>query len=177
MLCVTHFERSKVTEDGLDLTIKTCQAGADAIPYSALLQSSVVIFKNVKGNVNQEDWNQLITRLQESKVSAQDKGILWSLLNNAEAGKFDEKDEDNIIKIIEIYNEKTRFRGEEYIRIGAYFFNQTNYPIKALPYLQQAMKRLPPDNPAIQKMLQQLSEVGRQDWVDNLQQYSNKPST
>ena len=177
LLCVTRFERSKVTEDGLDLTIKTCQAGADAIPYSALLQSSVVIFKNVKGNVNQEDWNQLITRLQESKVSAQDKGILWSLLNNAEAGKFDEKDEDNIIKIIEIYNEKTRFRGEEYIRIGAYFFNQTNYPIKALPYLQQAMKRLPPDSPAIKKMLQQLNEVGRQDWVDNLQQYSNKPST
>lgn len=58
----------------------------------------------------------------------------------------------------------------QYLRIAAYIFNETHEPIRALPFLEDAVRQSSLDDPQIQKMLGELESLGRQDWVDRILQ-------
>ena len=64
-LCNTYFERSENNLDNLDKAIEACQAGADKLPFSAILSNNVIIYKTQRGTVTQEDWDKFLERLIE----------------------------------------------------------------------------------------------------------------
>lgn len=167
-LCSTYFEYSNKDPDNqmFDMAISSCEEGASVLPSSALLMNNVVIFKTIKGSIEEENWTDFLVRLESAPASAQNKGILWTTLSNAEIGII--KNHTKVIKTIEIFNKKTTFQPEEYLRIAAYIFNETDEPIKAFNYLKKAIELSGTDYPPIRKMLLELTEAGRQDWVDEL---------
>ncbi|WP_339616430.1 hypothetical protein [uncultured Gilvimarinus sp.] len=173
-LCTTHFELSgkKGQEHHLDLAIETCQEGAEHLPQSAILMNNVVIYKTKKGSVTDEDWQLFLERLKGSVMSVQNKGILWVTLDNAERHMYN--NERAVLKTIDIITSKTTLRPEEYLRVGAYLFNDTHEPIKAFDHLKRAVELAPVGDPAIQKMLNELAIAGRQDWVARLKEVQVK---
>lgn len=177
-LCNTYFEISKKNSDGkaLDLAVETCKKGADRLPDSAVLMNNVVIYKTFKGSVTQGDWDEFLRRMEHvSVMSVQNKGILWVTLTNAENDKYD--NEPAVLRTIEIITSNSTLKPDEYLRVAAYIFNKTLEPIKAFAYLEKAVELSPVDDPAIHKMLQELAEAGRQDWVDRLVKVQNAKKT
>ncbi|MCY1339280.1 hypothetical protein D9M69_251600 [compost metagenome] len=167
-LGATYFELSKQQADSpyLELAIKNCREGSERIPQSAILANNVVIYKTVQGSVTQQDWDVYLQRLRGAPMTVQNKGILWVTLNNAERRKY--KNEQGVLETIEIITSRTTLRPSEYLRVAAYVFNETHEPIRAFAYMQRAVELSSPDDPAIQKMLRELVQAGRQDWVDRL---------
>lgn len=169
MLCTTHFELSNQQKDRelhLDLAINTCQKGAEHLSQSTVLMHNVLIYRAVKGDEADDDWARFLLRLQNAPMNIQNKGILWVTLQNAEKGVL--KNEKGILETIDIMAAKATLQPAEYLRLGAYVFNETHVPIRALAYLQKAVELSPPGDPVIQKMLGELVAAGRQDWVDRL---------
>ncbi len=166
-LCTYYFKISNQEKDNqyLDIAIETCQEGAEKTK-SAPLMSNVVIFKTIKGTINQSDWNILLDRLQQAPMNSQNKGIIWTTLNN-----LDRKiplDENGVLRTIEIISARTTFSSGEYLRLAAYIFNETHQPQKAFAYLQRAVEFSVANDPAIVKTLSELSEAGREDWAEEL---------
>ena len=174
LLCNTYFERSRQKPDShdLDLAIKTCQDGAVALNHSAILANNIVIYKTIKGTITDGDWDYFLERLKISPATAQIKGILWVTLANAENKRY--SNEEAVLKTIEIITKKTNLNPNEYLRLAAYIFNETQEPIKAIEYLKKAVELAHEEDPAIKKMMHQLSEAGRQDWVDQLMEWKRQ---
>lgn len=168
-LCGAYFERSgqKSESSELDLAIETCQKGAAQLPHSALLMNNVVIYKTLKGTVTEEDWKLFLVRLRQVNMTVQNKGILWVTLSNAERRRYN--NEDAVLETIEIITGKATLHSAEYLRVAAYIFNETSQPTKAFPYLERAIEQARPGDPAIRKMLGELNEAGRGDWVERLE--------
>ncbi|MZR62441.1 hypothetical protein [Alcanivorax sp. DP30] len=167
-LCTSHFRlRQKGSNDPhLNMAIDVCQRGADRISDSVVLMNNVVIYKTIKGSVTEQDWEALLGRLERAPMTVQNKRVLWVTLNNVDYGLFD--NEKKVLRVIDIITGKTKLRTHEYLRVAAYIFNDTHEPIKALPFLEAAVRQSSLDDPDIQKMLAQLKAVGRQDWVDHI---------
>lgn len=167
-LCTTYYRlREKGKDDpNLNLAIKTCRDGADFLPDSAVLMHNVVIYKTVKGSVTDEDWNEFLTRLGRARINVQNKAILWVTLDNVDYGLIN--NEKYVLKVIDIITSKAKLRPQEYLRVAAYIFNDTHEPIRALPLLKMAVKTSSIDDPEIKKMLGNLQDIGRQDWVDSI---------
>lgn len=167
-LCTTYFQLSKqdTSSPYLDQAIETCQQGAELTQAPALL-SNVVIFKTIKGSVTQADWDHFLQNLERAPMSPQNRKTLWVMLNNV-----DRKiplDESGMLRTIDAVTRRATFAPNEYLRLGAYIFNETHEPHRAFAFLQRATELSPPDDPAITKMLKELTEAGRQDWVERLQ--------
>lgn len=170
-LCSTHFELSGSEPDNphLDRAIAICEEGARALPESAILMNNVVIYKTVKGTVTDDDWGRFINRLENAHMNIQNVGILWVTLSNAERNKYD--NEAAVLETIDLIAGRAKLRSAEYLRIGAYIFNQTSQPRRALDYLALAVEAASIDDPAIIKMEKELIAAGRQDWIDYLQDF------
>lgn len=168
-LCAAYFERwrgDKENSPDLDSAIKTCQDGATHLPNSAALASNVVVYKAVKGNLIEKDWDDFLRRLDGMTMSAQNIGVLWVMLGNAEQGVL--RNDAAFFELIDVVTRKVILQPSEYLRLGAYIFNETQEPIRAFAHLQRAVELSSPDDPMIQKMLRELVAAGRQDWVNKL---------
>lgn len=175
-LCTAYFNPNNQREDDyyLDKAISTCSEGAKKT-LSAPLFSNIVIFKTIKGNVNENDWKNLLDSLQKSPMDTQNRGIIWINLNNLE--RKIPLDENGVLKTIEIISERTDFSSNEYLRLAAYIFNETHRPKKAFTYLKRAVETASTDDPVIIKMLKELSEAGREDWAKELSLIAQKRKT
>lgn len=167
ILCTSYFDRSNSDRGSpyLDMAISTCKAGADMTGSPSLL-SNVVIFKTLKGNVTQKDWEAFLQGLQDTPMSPQNKDIIWIILDNIDRGI--PLDEYGILRTIEITTSRAKFKPQDYIRLGAYIFNETHQPQKAYNYLQQAVELSEPGDISVEKMLSELRDAGREDWARNL---------
>ena len=173
ILCTNYFDRSNSDKESsyLDLAISTCKQGANQTQAPPLL-SNVVIFKTVKGTVTQDDWNQFLLRLQAAPMSPQNTKVVWTMLDNVE--RQIPLSDDGVQKTIEIIANRALFNPHEYIRMGAYFYNETQEPSKAYPYFQHAVEVAAPGDADVQKMLMELKEAGREDWVEKLNKVQAK---
>lgn len=169
-LCSTHFQRSGQRPDspGLTIAIDTCEQGTKVLPESASLQSNLLIFKAIRGDATQADWDRLVERLDNVRMTTQNRRILWVTLDNVERGILD--NEKATLRVIESITSRSRLHPAEYRRVAAYIFNETNEPVKAFPFMQRAVEFSPPDDPENQKMFHELRSIGREDWAERLEQ-------
>lgn len=167
-LCVTHFRlsNSKPDDPHLQKAIDVCEQGAKALPESVVLMHNVVIYKTVQGTVTEKDWEDFLFRLEHARIDSQNKRILWHTLGNVDLGLFD--DEEKVLRVIDVIASRSELEASQYLRVAAYIFNETQQPMKALPFLEKAALVSAEDDPDILKMLQQLQSLGRQDWVDRI---------
>ncbi len=172
-LSSTLFENRMLNDNYLSSAIIISEKGTSALPNSVLLASNLVIFKEEAGMATNQDWEQLVFRIETNPVTTQSKGVLWALLSNAERGKYTDQ-EENIIKIIETFSRKTNFKTIENIRLGAYIHNNTNTPEKAFDFLLKATRNSKKSDPDITNMLFQLEKAGRSDWVRSLENHMRK---
>jgi len=151
----------------LDRAIATCEQGA-AVTGSAMLLSNAVIYKTIRGDVSPADWERLLARLPQVTMNVQNKSIVMVMLSNARRGRA--LDEDGMLRMLDIFNSRTRFRSNEYLQMAEYINNKTQQPEKALPFLRRAVEAAPPDDPEIAKALTQLREIGQEKWVGELEE-------
>lgn len=168
-LCTAYFVRSGDDKKSpfLDQAISTCQQGAELTNAPTLL-SNVVIFKTIKGSVNEADWNNFLKRLGEVPMSAQNQGILAVTLNNLDKGIL--LDERGVLRTIDLIADRAVLDSSEYIRIGAYIYNETHQPRRAFDFFAKAVLLMHEDDAQAVALLQQLTEAGRDDWVQRLRQ-------
>ncbi|MGB3394778.1 MAG: hypothetical protein WA956_10400 [Stenotrophomonas sp.] len=151
----------------LDLAINTNRQGA-TITGSAVMLSNIVIYRTIRGDVTEADWEALLARLPQVPTSAQNKAIAFAHLHNAERGMA--LDEANVVKLLEITIDRMPLLSSEYLRMAAYIHNQTRVPEKSLPFLKLAVAAAPPGDPDIAKMLGELDEMGNTEWVEQLEE-------
>lgn len=176
VLCGAYVDRSgfKAGNPWLDQAITTCEQGA-AATGSATLLSNVVIYKTIRGDVSQVDWERLLARLPQVTMNAQNRNIARVMLNNAELGK--PLDEDGMVGMLEIISARAQFTSNDYLRMAAYVHNNTRHPEKAFPFLRRAVESAPADDPGIAKMLTQMNELGYTDWVEQLERVRRAQET
>lgn len=147
------------------LAISTSVSGAERT-QSAPLMVNVVTFKTIAGQVVEADWDRLLRRMRVVPMSAENVNVLWVILGNAEKGI--PVDERKLMELMEIVSSRASLAPGEYLRIGAYIYNDSMQPSKALSYLKTAVKVSGPGDPDIARMMEQLSAAGRGDWVEEL---------
>lgn len=168
-LCATEFEQAKLRGGGGEIgrAVEVCEAGAAAIPGSMLLMHNVLVFRGMMGQESDQDWNRFLERLRKVKMKNQDQGALWVTLLGAERGHLN--NERYILETIDIATAKMNLTSTQYLRVGAFIFNETEQPVKAFKYLKYAVEAAPPSDPAVVRMLSQLRAAGLDDWVQRLQ--------
>lgn len=167
-LCGTHFDRSKGAPNELDKAIETCQEGMQTIPGSVSMASNVMIYKTIRGDVNQADWDALLQRLDAAPMTVQVVGIMWVILGNAERGQI--KNEKGVISVIDSVSRRAVLNVGQCLRIAAYLFNQTHEPYRSYAFMARAVSVAPAGDAKIEKMYRELTAVGREDWVMRLKQ-------
>jgi len=151
----------------LDLAIVITSEGARALPNSALLPSNALIYKSINGTVASQDWDLFLSRMRHATMNAQNKGIVWTFIRNANRGI--PMDERGVLQTIEISSDRIAFTADQNLQAGAFIYNKTREPGKALSYFQAAVKASPPDDPGVVKLIAQLRELGPQDWAQQLE--------
>lgn len=169
-LCGTEFERAKLRGGGVEIgrAVDVCEAGATAIPGSMLLMHNVLVFRGMMGRESDQDWNRFLDRLRKVKMKNQDQGALWVTLLGAERGHLN--NERHILETIDIATAKMKLTSTQYLRVGAFIFNETEQPVRAFRYLRHAVEAAPPSDPEVIIMLSQLKAAGLDDWVLRLQE-------
>ncbi|MCL7713175.1 hypothetical protein [Stenotrophomonas mori] len=167
-LNAVYVDRSgfKAGNPWLDKAIATCEQGALATD-SAVLQSNAVIYKTIRGDVSAQDWERLHARLPSMVMNVQNKGIALNLLSNVERGMA--LDEDGVVDTWESMQARTEFSPGVYLRMASYVHNRTERPERALLFLRRAVELTPPGDPEIRRLFAQLVDVGREDWLHELQ--------
>ena len=151
----------------LDRAIVITSEGARVLPNSALLPSNALIYKSINGTVASQDWDLFLSRMRHATMNAQNKGIVWTFIRNANRGI--PMDERGVLQTIEISSDRIAFTADQNLQAGAFIYNKTREPGKALSYFQAAVKASPPDDPGVVKLIAQLRELGPQDWAQQLE--------
>lgn len=169
-LAGVYASRAASRADSPDLTraIEISQKGV-GFTGSLPLLSNIVINKTIKGDVTQKDWDQYLQRLRQVPMSVQNRNTVWALLSNFERGV--PLDKEGVRQAIEIVSMRwDAFGSYENLRFGAFIYNETRQPSKALAFLRQAVELAEPGDPDIAQMLAGLKTVGREDWARELEQ-------
>ena len=163
-----HAGRSGLVPGSSELAkaIDVSQTGV-RLTGSVPLQANVVIYKTIKGNVSEADWNEYLERLKRAPMHVQNRLSVSVLLNNVELGTG--LDKERVGEVAEIACGKDGFQFYEYLRFGAYIYSETDSPDKGLPCFHRAMELAPADDPNVAKMLADLKSIGRGDWAQQLE--------
>lgn len=151
----------------LDRAIAITSEGARVVPDSALLPSNALIYKSINGSVVPQDWDMFLSRMRHVTMNAQNKGIVWTFIRNANRGI--PMDEEGVLQTIEITANRVVFTADQNLQAGAFIYNKTNEPGKALSYFHEAVKASPPDDPAVDKLIVQLQKLGPREWAEQLE--------
>jgi len=133
---------------------------------SAVMQSNVVVYKTIRGDVTPDDWQALQLRVAVAPVNVQNRGISNILLNNVDLGLA--LDHDAVAAVLKTMARRVEFDRDENLRIATFVYNETSQPLEALMYMRHAVELSAPDDPVIAALFSQLSAVGRDDWVREL---------
>lgn len=151
----------------LDQAIAITSEGARVLPDSALLPSNLLIYKSINGTVAPQDWDMFLSRMRHATMNAQNKGIVWTFIRNVSRGI--PMDERGVLETIEIASSRMAFTADQNLQAGAFIYNKTREPGKALSYFHAAVKASSADDPAVSKLIAQLHELGPQDWAQQLE--------
>jgi protein O-mannosyl-transferase len=157
----------------LDKAITTVEEAA-ARTGSASAYSNIVIYKTIKGSVDQTDWNRLAARLEEVPMLPANKNILWTTLANVRA-KIG-LDEAQTLRVIDIIARRAELSPADHLGIGSNIYVHMSRVDAALPYFLRAAAALPSGDPNIITLREELRTQGREQWADAIDQANARSS-
>lgn len=161
-----HFDRYNQSKDEVHLqrAIEANQAGLYHV-NSPALASNVVIYRSIQGTITDNDWQHLLTALQDAPHGWQNKSVVWTLLSNLERG-FD-LDEHWMAQVVEVLPSKAGLSDSEYLRLAIFMYKNSE-PEQALPYFIEFAKKTPPESRTLNRIIGELAEAGHDHWVEQL---------
>lgn len=151
----------------LDQAIATVEEAASRTG-SASAYSNIVIYKTIKGTVVQADWDRLAGRLEEVPMLPANKNILWTTLANVRA-KIG-LDETQVLRVVDIIARRAEFSPADHLNIGSNIYLHMSQVDAALPYLLRAAEALPPSDPRITALRDEMRAQGREQWGEAIEQ-------
>lgn len=162
-------DRSKLkpTED-LRKAVSITEQGTHSVKDPTLLLSNLLIYKTILGTAQKADWQRFIQSFQKAPINAQNRRIVWTYIDNSVGGRI-VMDEQEMLKVIDISNERAPFSANQNLQAAAYIFSETLEPKRALPYLVRAVELSPPNDPSVLATIRQLESLGYKEWASKLE--------
>lgn len=169
LLCTTYFELSGRNPEHpfFNQAIEYCGKGGE-LPYSAAPLANVVLFKALNGSVVDADWERFLARLRTVPMNAENKRLIWAVISNF--SRNNSLDEERVLETVEIAIDRARFLPAEYLRIAYFVLDDTKHPEAAYTYFVRSMDAIIPRDPLIPWILSDLTERGREDWAQQLEE-------
>jgi hypothetical protein len=149
----------------LDKAIEAVEQGASHTgSISAYFNS--VLYRTIQGTVQQQHWDQLFQRVAEGPLPARSESIVWTALSavRADIGL----DEERVLRLIDSVLERVDVNASTWLNIGWSVFLSMDRQDAALPYFLRAAYMLPPGDPAIRSLQEELAQAGLNDWVEQI---------
>lgn len=153
------------SDANFDLALAVCVRG-EALTGSIPLLSNVIIYSTMQGHENFADFDSLVFRMSSAPMSAQNKNVLWVMLNAIDSGVL--LDERGMLRLIDVVAARSSLAVDERLRIAAYIHNETHSPGRAFGYLRGAVELSSQGDPSIEALFVQLKQAGLEDWVIEL---------
>lgn len=168
-LCITNYHLSGKQPDSpyLDRAIEACEKGA-AMPYATSTLTNLVVFKTIRGDVTQADWNRLLDRLRHAIMGGENSRSVWVLLTNVQDGVA--LDEDGVLEAIHIVTRRSQLTPVEHAALGYFILDQTSQPNEAYLHFALAIENSHPDSMFPGELLADLQAKGRARWAEKLKQ-------
>lgn len=166
-LCGYNYELSKGPNGRayLDKAIDACTQGA-RIPGSATAAANLVIFKTVRGDVAQADWDAYLQRMRTVTMGVENENTVWVMLGNAGNGV--KLDVDGMLSAIDIVARRAGYGVNEYLRIGYFILNNTDRPDDAYQYFALAVEGSAVGDQVVQDLIDDMNASGRSGWAVKL---------
>lgn len=163
-----YYQRSKYKKDHPDLlkAIELTNRAIQTLPNSVALSANQLVYKTAQGIESNSDWQRVHDNFKTAPMSSQNKLIFWGMIDQIQEGYLHpNKWMESIIKSV---IKRININAHEYLRLAVYFFNHTESPEKAYPYLEEAVLHAKPGDPNIDNMLQEMETLGKTEWVAQL---------
>lgn len=151
----------------LDKAIDICGQGAAAASYSITSLVNQIVFKTMRGDATQTDWNLLLERLQYIKFGPENKGAISVMMNNISHGVM--LNEANVLKSFDIISHRTSLDPNEYAAIGNFILTETHQPELAYPYFEHSIELFSKSGVRSDAITSGLRQQGRPEWADKLE--------
>lgn len=166
-LCTRYFMLSEkgANTQYLDEAISACETGGK-IPSSAVLLANAIIYKTIRGDVTQADWDIYLDRMRHVTMNIGNKESIWPLLNNSHDAAV--MDTQGVLDAIDIVARRAGFNMLDYTRIGYLVLHKAGQPDAAYAYFDMAVRTSSPGEPFIDELLMDLDALGRSEWASSL---------
>lgn len=165
-LCQIHFGLSgnHPANPHFAKALDACGKGA-AIPYGATNLANLVLLKTIDGSVGQGDWDRLFERLEQVTMTRSNADVAWHLVRYSNGDwRIDRR---NVIHIIDIVGERSRFRPEEYVAFG-YYAAKNGLDDDAFRYFVKATEISPPNSTLPMALVADLRKEGQPEFAARL---------
>lgn len=172
-LCRAHYDLSKGKADSVefDRAISACQRGGE-VTGSVMALANVVIFKSVRGDVEQMDWDRLFERLQQVTMTPENVAVAMNMVGNANNGIA--LSPEGVLRTVEIVHQKKHFTPREYVAIARFVLDHSGQPERAYEYLEMAIRKAPANSPMISLLMTGLRDEGLGEWADRLEKIKQR---
>ncbi len=166
-LCRAHYDLSegRVDSPAFGKAIESCQQGG-AVTGSVMALANVVLFKTLRGDVEESDWNRLLERLRHIKMSAENASVAMNMVGNANHGL--PLSPGGVLQVVQVVDQRRGFASEEYVAIARFLLDHGSQPDLAYGYLEKAVQRAPLNTPMIPYLLEGLRAEGLTEWAEKL---------
>jgi len=166
-LCRAHYDLSegRVDSPAFSKAIESCEQGG-AVTGSVMALANVVLFKTLRGDVEQSDWDRLLERLRHIKMSAENASVAMNMVGNANHGL--PLSPGGVLQVIQVVDQRRGFAPGEYVAIARFLLDHGSQPDLAYSYLEKAVQRAPLDTPMIPLLLEGLRAEGQTEWAEKL---------
>ena len=165
-----YVDRSKFEpNEDLAHAIELATRGSKSVEDPTLLLANLLIYKTVMGTVQESDWALFLEHFRIAPMNAQNRRIVWNFINNSNNGSA-VMNEAHMLDVIDVSNARAPFDANQNLQAGAYIFNQTLEPRRALPYLVRAVELSPKEDTDVLAMIKRLRELGKLEWATKLEE-------
>ncbi len=167
-LCLAHYESSRGIPESseFDKAINVCQNGGK-IAGSAMALANAVIFKTIRGDIQQTDWDLLLDRLRQVTMTPENIAIAMNMVGNANHGIA--LSPDQVLATVEIVRQRGYFSPTQYVSIARFVLDHTTQPAMAYQYLEQAVLQAPINAPMIPLLMDGLRAEKLDEWAGKLE--------
>ncbi|WP_312226380.1 hypothetical protein, partial [Stutzerimonas nitrititolerans] len=169
-LCVGYFELGGgyvEKNPHLDKAIEACRRGADSNSYSVTSLTNLVVFKTIRGDVSNNDWNRFLERFQHVAMSPENTLAVWVIINNASRGV--PLDDGGVAEVIAIAEKRIQFRPVENAAIGYFLLDRKGGSDAAYRFLSRAVINSPVESALAEEIIADMRRQGREAFARRLE--------